>query len=36
MGEIKHAYINLTGKYKGKRPPVRSRRRWEDNIKKVS
>jgi hypothetical protein len=34
MGIKKNAYKNLVGKPKGKTPFGRSRRRWEDNIKK--
>ena len=32
-GEIRGAYRVLVGKYEGKRPLGRARRRWEDNIK---
>jgi hypothetical protein len=31
--ELKNAYSNLVGKYEGKRPLGRPRRRWEDNIR---
>jgi len=33
MGEKRCAYSVLVGKPEGKRPLVRPRRRWEDNIK---
>jgi hypothetical protein len=33
MGERKGAYRALVGKPEGRRPLVRPRRRWEDNIK---
>ena len=33
MGERRGVYRVLVGKPEGKRPLVRSRRRWEDNIK---
>jgi hypothetical protein len=33
MGESGGAYRVLVGKPEGKRPLVRTRRRWEDNIK---
>ena len=33
MGERRGAYRVLVGKPEGKRPPVRPRHRWEDNIK---
>ena len=33
MGERRGAYNVLVGKSEGKRPPGRTRRRWEDNIK---
>ena len=33
MGERRGVYRVLVGKPKGKRPPGRHRRRWEDNIK---
>jgi len=33
MGERRGAYRGLVGKPKGKLPPGRSRRRWQDNIK---
>jgi hypothetical protein len=33
MGERKGVYKVLVGKPEGKRPPVRPRHRWEDNIK---
>jgi hypothetical protein len=33
MGKMRNAYRILVGKQEGKRPPGRSRRRWEDNIK---
>jgi hypothetical protein len=32
MGEMRSAYSILVGKLKGKRPFVRPRHRWEDNI----
>jgi hypothetical protein len=32
MGETKNAYIILVRKLEGKRPLVRPRRRWEENI----
>jgi hypothetical protein len=32
MGEMRNAYIILVGKLKGKRPLVKPRRKWEDNI----
>ena len=32
-GESRSIYRVLMGKPEGKRPPGRSRRRWEDNIK---
>jgi hypothetical protein len=34
MAEM-NAYNILVGKYEGKRPLGRSRRRWEDNIRMV-
>jgi len=34
MGERRGAYRVLVGKPEGKKPLGRSRRRWEDNIKK--
>ena len=33
MGEMRDAYRLLVGKREGKRPLVKSRHRWEDNIK---
>jgi hypothetical protein len=33
LGKERGVYRVLVGKPEGKRPPVRSRRRWEDNIK---
>jgi hypothetical protein len=33
MGEGRGVYRVLVGRPKGKRPPGRPRRRWEDNIK---
>ena len=33
MGQSRNAYRVLVGKPEGKRPLVRPRRRWEDNIK---
>jgi hypothetical protein len=33
MGERRGVYRVLVGKYEGKRPPTRTRRGWEDNIK---
>jgi hypothetical protein len=33
IGERRGVYRVLVGKPEGKRPPGRSRRRWEDNIK---
>jgi hypothetical protein len=33
MGEKRNAYMILVGKPEGKRPLVRPRRRWMDNIK---
>jgi hypothetical protein len=33
MGERRGAYRALVGKPEGRRPLVRPRRRWEDNIK---
>jgi hypothetical protein len=33
MGEKRNAYGIFVGKPEGKEPPVRPRRRWEDNIK---
>jgi hypothetical protein len=33
MGEERKVYKVLVGKPKGKRPPGRSRRRWEDGIR---
>jgi hypothetical protein len=33
MGEGRSVYRVLVGRPKGKRPPGRPRRRWEDNIK---
>jgi hypothetical protein len=32
MGEIRNAYNILVGKPEGKRPLVRIRRRWKNNI----
>jgi hypothetical protein len=32
-GEVRGVYRVLVGKPEGKRPQVRPRRRWEDNIK---
>jgi hypothetical protein len=33
MGEMRNSYNIVVGKSEGKRPLVRSRRRWEDNIR---
>jgi hypothetical protein len=33
MGEVRGAYNILVGKLEGRRPLLRPRRRWEDNIK---
>jgi hypothetical protein len=33
MGKRRGAYRALVGKHEGRRPLVRPRRRWEDNIK---
>jgi hypothetical protein len=33
VGEIRNAFNILLGKPEGKRPLVRPRRKWEDNIK---
>jgi hypothetical protein len=33
MGEGRGVYRVLVGRPEGKRPPGRSRRKWEDNIK---
>jgi len=33
MGDRKRAYRGLVGRPEGQRPLVRSRSRWEDNIK---
>jgi hypothetical protein len=33
MGEKRNPYRILVGKPEGKRPLVRPRRRWEDNIR---
>jgi hypothetical protein len=33
MGEARNVYITSAGKQERKRPLVRSRRRWKDNIK---
>jgi hypothetical protein len=33
MGEIKNSYKLLVGKCEGRRPLVRPRHRWEDNIR---
>jgi hypothetical protein len=33
MGERRDEYKVLVGKPEGKRPPERTRRRWQDNIK---
>jgi hypothetical protein len=33
MGEVRGAYNISVGKSEGRRPLVRPRRRWEDNIK---
>jgi hypothetical protein len=33
MGDRRGVFRVLVGKPEGKRPPGRSRRRWEDNIK---
>jgi hypothetical protein len=33
MGEVRGAYNILVGRPEGRRPLVRPRRRWEDNIK---
>jgi hypothetical protein len=33
IGEKRNAYRTLVGKPEQKRPPRRSRRRWEDNVK---
>jgi hypothetical protein len=35
MGEMRNAYKILVGKPEGKRPFLRLRHRWEDNIKMV-
>jgi hypothetical protein len=34
MGEMRNGYNILVGKSEGKRPLGRSRRRWEDNIRR--
>jgi hypothetical protein len=33
MGEVRGAYNILVGRFEGRRPLGRPRRRWEDNIK---
>jgi hypothetical protein len=33
MGEMTNEYINLVGKYEGKKPLGRPRRRWKENLK---
>jgi hypothetical protein len=33
MGKKKNSYVVLMGKFEGKRPLERPRRRWEDKIK---
>jgi hypothetical protein len=33
MGKKRNAYVSLVERPEGKRPPGRSRCRWEDNIK---
>jgi hypothetical protein len=33
MGEMRNAHNILLGEPKGKRPPERPRRRWEDNVR---
>jgi hypothetical protein len=33
MRGMRNAYNNLVGKPEGKRPLIRPRRRWEDNIR---
>jgi hypothetical protein len=34
MGEMRKPYKILVGKSEGKKPAKRTRRRWEDNIRK--
>jgi len=34
LGDRRDGYRVLVGKFGEKRPPERSRRKWEDNIKK--
>jgi hypothetical protein len=34
-GEIRNAHIIMVGKPEEKRPLVRPRRRWEDNIERI-
>jgi hypothetical protein len=33
MGEMRNIYIMLVGKFEGKRPLGRPKRRWENNIR---